>query len=125
MKTETMKAEVKNDKRAWTVKIADYRNRAAGHDPLDCECDDCSKAAYLSLDYIDTLHLTTDHAASSFGLPVLVDGDDIAYGTNDMLPIQGGAIGHAFYRRIAERDGWMLRWADCGNTLVEVLEQGK
>lgn len=122
MKTETMKAEVRNDKRSWATKAADYKTRTAGHDPLDCECADCAKAAYLELDYLATLRLTTDHAASSYGVPVLVDGDDVAYGTADVTPF-GAAM--PLYHKIENRDGWRLRWEDCGNTLVGVYEAGK
>lgn len=33
-----------------------------------------------------TYRLTTDHAASSYGVPVLVDEDGVAYGPDDYLP---------------------------------------
>jgi hypothetical protein len=122
MKTETMETEVRNDKRAWSAKIAEYKAHTAGHDLLDCECEECIKAVYLELDYKDTLRLTTDHAASSYGLPVLVDGDDIAYGTADVTPI-GAAM--PLYHNIENRDGWRLHWEDCGNTLVGVYKVGK
>lgn len=35
--------------------------------------------------------LTTEHAASSYGVPVLVDPEGVAYGPADMLPLSAMA----------------------------------
>jgi hypothetical protein len=52
-----------------------------------------------------TYRLTTNHAASSYGQPVLVDEAGTAYGPNDILPTGEGAV---FFVARMERGGSRL-----------------
>lgn len=99
------------------MKLADLRKLVENHDKLSCECNFCAEYDKAEYDFKKCLHLTTDHAASSYGVPVLVDGDGIAYGVSDMTPI-GDAM--PLYHRVAARDGIELAWEDFGHTLVGI-----
>jgi hypothetical protein len=68
-----------------------------------------------------TYRLTTNHAASSYGQPVLVDEAGTAYGPNDILPTGEGA---AFFVARMERGGSRLaRFApECVPMPIERLD---
>ena len=104
------------------MKVQELKAATENHDRLNCGCTLCEEYDKAEYEYKRGLHLTTDHAASSYGIPVLVDAEGIAYGVKDMTPI-GWAL--TLYHNIASRDGWDLQWEDFGNTLVGVREQGK
>ena len=70
-------------------------SNAKAMDCTDCaackSCTDCTnctiKMSTLNLGRFD---LSTDHAASSYGIPVVVGGDGTAYGIGDILPLEFG-----------------------------------
>lgn len=51
--------------------------------------------------------LTTEHAASSYGTPVLVDEDGVAYGAYDTLP--NGAIAAGWVASNMDRSDELIR----------------
>ena len=54
----------------------------------------------------DAFRVTTDHAASSYGIPVLVDADGIAYGPGD---IQDGTVqAHGPQAEMCRRAGFTV-----------------
>lgn len=87
------------------------------HDRLNCDCAACTERDQMIYEYTAGLSLTTTHAASSYGISVLVDCNGVAYGVNDMTPV-GEAM--PLYHNIANRDGVRLQWVDHGHTLVGV-----
>ena len=54
--------------------------------------------------------LTTDHAASSYRIPVLVDADGNAYGPSDTLP--SGESARSFVERIEAGKGELFTFED-------------
>lgn len=62
--------------------------------------------------------LTTDHASSSYGIPVLVDDFGNAYGPGDNLSSRGPASDFASAHPLNCGD-FIRRWADCCDWLSD------
>lgn len=99
------------------MNLRELKAATADHDRLRCGCSLCERYDAAEFEYVRSLRLTTDHPASSYGIPVLVDADGIAYGVKDNTPV-GEAM--PLYHLIASRTGVSLIWEDNGNTLIGV-----
>lgn len=73
------------------------------------------------------MNLSTTHAASSYGLPVLVDGAGRAYGFDDL--IDGQPAGPEYYRAYRALLGLtqegLARALDCSTSTIQNKECGR
>lgn len=68
-------------------------------------------------------YLTTDHAASSYGVPVLVDPDtNVAYGPNDKLPDDVTSAPSAWDYVWRAQDAGRYAWIDEVNDNTEASD---